>query len=315
MPPERSGPSRRPLDYWKINQRLLPICTLLTSCFIAPGYRFGTSPISRLRCSVPLLLALLTAFGAAHAQTDSRLAPDRDTGLNRTIAPTPPTSPTSLSPTIDPAFSAWRPDLDGFASADKLRRPEQGGVLFVGSSTIRLWRNLAQDFRQQPVIINRGFGGSTLAACNFFAKELVVQYRPAQVLVYAGDNDLTMGRTPQDVLDSFRRFTETVRGELPGARISFISIKPSPSRKALLLAIQQTNRLIAGYLEKLPNAQYIDTHTAMLTAKGDIRPELFQPDMLHLNDAGYALWQGIIAPHLGAKDGAVLPVPPASDKR
>ena len=281
-------------------------------CFSIFGHRTGTCPIPGLRCPLPLLLALLMMIGAADAQTDLMLAPNQDPALNRTIAPAPPTS---LSPTIDPAFSAWRSDLDGFASADKLRRPEQGGVLFVGSSTIRLWRNLAQDFRQQPVIINRGFGGSTLAACNFFAKELVVQYRPAQVLVYAGDNDLAIGRSPQDVLDSFKRFSETVRGELPGARISFISIKPSPSRKGLLLAIQQTNRLIAGYLEKLPNSQYIDTHTAMLTAKGDPRPELFQADMLHLNDAGYALWQGIIAPHLGVKDGAALLAPLTSDKR
>ena len=259
-----------------------------------------------------LWLAALLTLGTARAQIELSPELNPEPVLNRTIAPPPPMSP---SPIIDPAFSIWRPDLDGFASADKLRRPEPGGVLFVGSSTIRLWRNLAQDFRQQPVIINRGFGGSTLAACNFFAKELVLQYRPSQVLVYAGENDLTIGRTPQDVLDSFGRFTETVRAELPGARISFISIKPSPSRKSLLLAIQQTNRLIAGYLEKLPNAEYIDTHSPMLTAKGDARPELFLPDMLHLNDAGYALWQGIIAPYLGAKAGAASLPPLTSDKR
>ena len=254
----------------------------------------------------------LMALGTAHAQIELNFGLYRDPVLNQTIAPTPPTS---LTPTIDPAFSTWRPDLESFALADKLRRPEPGGVLFVGSSTIRLWRELEQHFRQQPVVINRGFGGSTLAACNFFAKELVVQYRPAQVLVYAGENDLNIGRSPQDILESFSRFTETVRAELPGVRISFISIKPSPSRKALLLLMQQTNRLIAGYIEKLPNAEYIDTHSAMLTAKGDPRPELFQPDMLHLNDAGYALWQRIIEPHLGAKDAAASPAPPASDKR
>ena len=283
--------------------------------FLALARRPAALRIARGSGWAPMWLAALMALMAletARAQTESTPGPNLDPALNRSVAPT---SPINSDATIDPAFSTWRPDLDGFASADKLRRPEQGGVLFVGSSTIRLWRNLAQDFRQQPVIINRGFGGSTLAACNFFAKELVVQYRPSQVLVYAGDNDLAIGRTPQDVLDSFRRFSETVRGELPGARISFISIKPSPSRKALLLGIQQTNRLIAGYIEKLPNAEYIDTHSAMLTAKGEIRPELFQPDMLHLNDAGYALWQGLIAPHLGAKVGAGSLAPLTSDKR
>lgn len=209
----------------------------------------------------------------------------------------------------DVNFTIWKPNLDEFAAVDQKRRPEQGGVLFVGSSTIRLWRNLAQDFRQQPVVINRGFGGSTLAACNFFAKELVLQYRPAQVLVYAGDNDLAMGRTPAQVFETFVRFTSTVRAELPNARIAYISIKPSPQRAALMPSIRQTNQLIADYLGKLQNADYIDIHTAMLTDTGQPRPELFLADMLHMNAQGYALWQSIISPYLAAS-AAVPPVAP-----
>ena len=159
--------------------------------FFHPDSRPAALRVSRVRSW--LWLAALMALGTARAQTELTPGPNRDPFLNRSIsqiaqtaqtAQTTPTAQTAqTSPgrpglVIDPAFSAWRPDLEGFASADKLRRPEQGGVLFVGSSTIRLWRNLAQDFRQQPVIINRGFGGSTLAACNFFAKDLVVQHHP-----------------------------------------------------------------------------------------------------------------------------------------
>ena len=263
---------------------------------IQPNARHRHSAMSP-RGFVLCLAALVPLGGAAQAQPLTQL-------------PTQPFQPANVAP--DPGFSAWRPDLDGFASSDKQRRPEQGGVLFVGSSTIRMWRNLAQDFRQQPIIINRGFGGSTLAACNFFAKELVLQYRPSQVLVYAGENDLTIGRKPQDVMESFIRLSQTVRAELPNTHIAFISIKPSPSRKNLLPAMQQTNRLIAGYLEKLPNSQYIDTHYPMLSASGKPRPDLFQADMLHMNDAGYALWQRIIAPYLGNKgDGGSASVPSA----
>ena len=144
--------------------------------FFHPDSRPAALRVSRVRSWV--WLAALMALGTARAQTELTPGPNRDPFLNRSIAQTAPTSPGSPGPAIDPAFSAWRPDLEGFASADKLRRPAQGGVLFVGSSTIRLWRNLAQDFRQQPVIINRGFGGSTLAAGNFFAKDLVVQHHP-----------------------------------------------------------------------------------------------------------------------------------------
>jgi lysophospholipase L1-like esterase len=204
------------------------------------------------------------------------------------------------------SFSAWQPTMDAFAAADLKRRPDTNGVLFVGSSTIRMWRNLVTDFRDQPVVINRGFGGSTLADCDHFVRQLVLQYRPAQVLVYAGDNDLAMGRTPTQVLEIFERFAKTVRAELPNTRIAYISIKPSPLRAALLPRIRETNQLIADYLRQLANADYIDTHTAMLTPDGSPRPELFMPDMLHMNEKGYALWQSVIAPYLAAS-AAVTP--------
>jgi lysophospholipase L1-like esterase len=204
------------------------------------------------------------------------------------------------------AFAAWQPTMDDFAAADLKRRPDTNGVLFVGSSTIRMWRNLATDFRDQPVVINRGFGGSTLADCEHFARQLVLQYRPAHVLVYAGDNDLAAGRTPAQVLETFERFAKTLRAELPNTRIAYISIKPSPARAALLPKMRETNLLIANHLRQLANADYIDTHSAMLTPDGQPRPELFLPDLLHMNEKGYAVWQSVIAPYLSTH-AAVAP--------
>ena len=196
------------------------------------------------------------------------------------------------------AQARWQRELNAFDAADAERLPDPGGVLFVGSSTIRMWPQLAQDFRQQPVVINRGFGGSTMADCGLFARELVVRYKPRLVLVYAGDNDLAEGRTPLQVLESFAQFANTVRAELPGTRIAYISVKPSPSREKLLPGIRETNNVIGAYLQRLPNSAYIDIFTPMLGADGRPRPELFRGDQLHLNDEGYRLWQSAIAPHL-----------------
>jgi lysophospholipase L1-like esterase len=239
-------------------------------------------------------LSFLAARRPAHTTTARLLAGAVLMAASLAAAPARADAATPAS------FAAWQPAMDAFAAADLKRRPDSNGVLFVGSSTIRLWRNLAEDFREQPVVINRGFGGSTLADCDHFARQLVLQYRPAQVLVYAGDNDLSMGRTPTQVAETFARFTRTVRSELPAARIAYISIKPSPLRAALLPAIRETNRLIADQLRQLDNADYIDTHSAMLTPDGQPRPELFLPDMLHMNASGYALWQSVIAPYLAA---------------
>jgi lysophospholipase L1-like esterase len=197
-----------------------------------------------------------------------------------------------------PAHSRWQTSLDAFALTDSQRRPTSDGVLFVGSSTIRLWSQLSQDFRHLPVLLNRGFGGSTMRDCNALVRELVIQYKPRHVMVYAGDNDLAEGRTPDAVLRSFANFVRSVRAELPDTRISYISIKPSPLRLALLPQVRETNALLAGYVQTVPNARYIDIFNPMLGADGLPRPELFLADRLHLNESGYRLWQSVIAADL-----------------
>ncbi|MFY3385595.1 SGNH/GDSL hydrolase family protein [Paracidovorax sp. MALMAid1276] len=204
-------------------------------------------------------------------------------------------------------YSRWQVSMDAFAAADKLRHPQPGGVVFVGSSSIRLWAHMAQDFAALPVVINRGFGGSTLDDCRHFVRELVLQYRPQQVMVYAGDNDLAEGRTPAQVLESFQGFVRAVRAELPQARISYISIKPSPARAGLLVQARETNALLQAYVATLHNADFIDIFTPMLDARGAPRSDLYGPDQLHMNAAGYALWRGVIGPHLQAPRDTATP--------
>jgi len=247
---------------------------------------------SALAATAALLLA--TAAFTAQAQTAAAAFPYEADG-----ATAADTTSAYLA-----AKARWHNELAAFARADQERFPQPGGVVFVGSSTVRMWTRLSQDFSRVPGgIVNRGFGGSTLADCALFAHDLVVRYKPRQVVLYAGDNDLAEGRTPLQVLDSFARFANTVRAELPDARISFISVKPSPSREQLMPQIRETNHVISAYLNLLPNSEYIDIHTPMLGADGRPRPELFRGDRLHLTDEGYRLWQSVVAPH--------LPQPPA----
>ena len=206
--------------------------------------------------------------------------------------------PVAPGPVDNPAPSRWQPTFDAFAAADLANPPLEGGVLFVGSSSIRLWTGLERQFGNLPVVINRGFGGSQLSDCVKHLSRLVIQYRPGTVLVYAGDNDLAAGNHPEEVLRRFTRFVEGVRRELPGTRIAFISIKPSPSRIALLPAIRQTNALIRDYVSSGANLEFIDIHTPMLDVYGKPRGELFRADALHLNDDGYALWKRVITRHV-----------------
>lgn len=192
----------------------------------------------------------------------------------------------------------WRSSLAAFAEQDRLSQPRPGGVLFVGSSSIRLWDKLEAAFQQEPVVIKRGFGGSRLADCVAFLDRLVLPYQARQVVLYAGENDLDEGATPAEVLLRYERFVQHVLKAAPATRIAFVSIKPSPARQSQLAAIQTTNRLIKAYSEGHPQLDFIDVHSAMLDEAGRPRTELFGQDRLHLNTAGYALWRELIAQRL-----------------
>jgi lysophospholipase L1-like esterase len=174
--------------------------------------------------------------------------------------------------------------------------PAPGSVVFYGSSSIRLWSTLAEDFPDLPVL-NAGFGGSTLAACAHFFERLIGPLQPRSLLLYAGDNDLGDGRSPRQVLDALRWLLAQFDARFPGVRFSFLSIKPSPARWHLRDAIHQANELARAELASRPNRFYIDLVPHMLGPDGGPRPALYAPDGLHLSQAGYRLWREVVASH------------------
>ena len=215
-------------------------------------------------------------------------------GAHAASAPPAQAPQTGAPGRFDAAFAA-------FAADDAAHPHPPGGVLFVGSSSIRLWSDLEDQFSDLPVVIKRGFGGSQLSDCVRNLSRLVLRYQPKTVLVYAGDNDIAEGSAPHEVLQRFAAFVEGVHAALPATRIAFISIKPSPARAILLPEIRTANALIRDYADRVPNVDYIDVYTPMLGPDGMPRRELFRDDALHLNAAGYALWKRVIGPHVDAR--------------
>jgi lysophospholipase L1-like esterase len=210
---------------------------------------------------------------------------------------------TALSPLILRAESPsaeqrWKKELDAFAAADRQQMPPAGGVLFVGSSSIRFWTGLETAFADQPVVIKRGFGGSRLSESADLVHRLVLPYQPRLVVLYAGENDIHEGVSPPELLAHFQRFVQQVQGALPATRVAYMSIKPSPSRLAFLPAMREANLLIQTRVLQQDNLDYIDVHTAMLDNDGRPRPELFVRDQLHLSAEGYGLWRQIVSAHL-----------------
>lgn len=187
----------------------------------------------------------------------------------------------------------WQADIAAFAAADRAHPPPAHTVLFVGSSSIRLWGSLAEDFPGRPVI-NRGFGGSRIADATYYADRLVAPYHPRAIVLYAGDNDLAEGCTPEQVRDAFAAFVQRARSLDAGVPIAFIAIKPSMARKNLLAQIRQANALVRRYAQSEAGVTYLELFTPMLGRDGQPQAAWFGPDGLHMNRRGYALWTGIV---------------------
>jgi lysophospholipase L1-like esterase len=191
----------------------------------------------------------------------------------------------------------WEPDIQRFETADRTNPPRDGGFVFVGSSSIRMWQTLESDFPGLRVL-NRGFGGSELSDVVRFADRIVVRYKPRVVIVYAGDNDLAAGKTPAQVSAAFQSFVAIIHRELPETRVAFVSIKPSIARLNIIDKVRQTNQLIRDYVRTDDKLAYVDVFAPMLDASGQPRQELFLEDGLHMNAKGYAIWRDLIFPIL-----------------
>ena len=190
----------------------------------------------------------------------------------------------------------WSGEIATFAADDAAKPFAKGGIVFVGSSSIRLW-NTAEAFPGLP-ILNRGFGGTQIADSIRHVDRLVLRHAPRTVVFYAGDNDIAAGRSAQQVLDDFRTFVGKVHGALPRTRIAFVAVKPSLARWAKVDIVREANRLVRAFCDADDRLGFVDVDGPMIGWDGKPRPDLFVEDGLHLSSKGYALWNVLVTPFL-----------------
>jgi lysophospholipase L1-like esterase len=193
----------------------------------------------------------------------------------------------------------WGKEIGAFEAADKTNPPPQNAILFIGSSSIKRWTSLAADFPKHKVI-NRGFGGSQIIDSIAFVDRIVIPYHPRQIFFYAGANDISAGKKPEQVLTDFQAFVAKVREQLPETKIAFIAIATNPSRWAQVEKVTDANRLVENFCRKEKSLVFIDTFHPMLDLTGKPRPEIFVKDGLHMNPEGYRIWISVLTPYLDA---------------
>ena len=188
-------------------------------------------------------------------------------------------------------------EIQAFKTADKQNPPPPNAILFVGSSSFAMWEDV-QNYFPEYTIINRGFGGSGLNDAIEYEDDIIARYKPKQVVIYSGENDIAGNITASDVMQRFNTLFNMIRRDLPDANIVYISIKPSPSREKFMPVMESANAMIKKFLAGQKNTAFVDVYHKMLDASGKPRPELFLDDMLHMKPAGYEIWKEELGPYL-----------------
>lgn len=192
----------------------------------------------------------------------------------------------------------WK-DIQQFKKEDSINFPPKHATLFIGSSSFRKWSDV-QSYFPKFKIINRGFGGSSLPDVIRYADDIIFPYQPKQIVIYCGDNDAASSVTvsADTILHRFQRLYSLIRNKLPKTVVTYVSIKPSPSREKFFPVMDKANWEIMEFLKHQKRASYVDIWHPMLDDYGRPRRALFGPDMLHMNKDGYAIWQKAIQPYL-----------------
>jgi hypothetical protein len=190
-------------------------------------------------------------------------------------------------------------EIKAFRKADSTSMPPKNAILLVGSSSFTIWKDV-QDYFPSHTMFNRGFGGSSLTDVIYYANDVLLKYKPKQIIIYCGENDIagSSSVTADTVFERFKTLYTIIRSKFKKVPIAFISMKPSPSREKYVETMQKGNALIKSFMEQQKRSSYIDVYSSMLDANGKVLTHIFLSDKLHMNAEGYKIWQGVIAPYL-----------------
>ena len=190
-------------------------------------------------------------------------------------------------------------EIKNFRKQDSVALPPKDVILFIGSSSFTNWKDV-QDYFPEHKILNRGFGGSSLTDLIYYADDIIFRYQPKQIVIYCGENDFAANDSlyPAQVADRFFKLFRIIREKFKTGKITYISMKPSPSRWDIKERMISANAVIKDFLNNKTNTTFINVWNSMLSSDGNPIEDIFIRDKLHMNEKGYRIWQKLIEPHL-----------------
>jgi lysophospholipase L1-like esterase len=191
------------------------------------------------------------------------------------------------------AQQAFEKEIRNYEKQDSISMPAKGQILFIGSSSFRIWKTFATDLAGISAI-NRGFGGSTMTDALYYFDRMVVKYSPSTVVVYEGDNDLNKGKSPEDLAKEYEDFSNRLKKALPKTKLVYLAVRPSLARIAIVDKQKQFNSWLADYCKSQKGRFFLDMHSPFYLPDGTVMPDIFVADRLHLNEKGYLIFSAKI---------------------
>ncbi len=234
-----------------------------------------------------LFLCTILFFGCETTPEKSSLKEEEE----KPATPTPPDNSSDIS------INRFQGEIDDFIKEDKENSFPKNGIMMTGSSSIRMWTSMKEDFPNFPVL-NRGFGGATIPEVLHLAGQYIFQHEPQIIVFYCGENDISEGASPETVFASFKTFVKIIETKLPETKLVYISMKPSIARWNLWPQYQAGEKLIKEFIDKNLKIEYMDASISMLDQNGEVKKDIFIEDGLHMNAKGYEGWTNQLKPIL-----------------
>ncbi len=203
------------------------------------------------------------------------------------------------------ATTRWEPDIIKLETQDKQETDPKNAVLFLGSSSIRLWKDMDSDLAPWKTI-NRGYGGAKFSDLAVYVERLTKPHRCDAIVIFVG-NDIVgkpEDKSPQEIARLFKYVVDQIRKSHAKQPIFLIAVTPTPSRFSAWPQIKQANAELRRVCEADNSLHFIATESKYLDEEGKPIPKYFQKDMLHQNRDGYAVWSSLVKAKL---DEVMLP--------
>ena len=167
------------------------------------------------------------------------------------------------------------------------KKDVENQLIFYGSSTIRLWKNIESDFSNFNSI-NLGFGGALVKDLTKNFENLFKSLNPKYLITYLGGNDLTLGYSAKKISLKIVDFFEKVNTQFPNTLIINLSIKPSFERIKDTKKIEEINSLIKAESKVNNKLIQLDFYNELMRGN-KINSDFYLQDGLHLNYKGYQI--------------------------